>query len=185
MLALPARTKMREQAIRCYERQTYPHRELVIVEDAGTVGAKRNMACSRARGEIIIHWDDDDLFAPTRIEDQVKRLQETGKQITGYRSLLFWDGRQMTRYRSANPRYALGVSLCYRKEWWRGRAFPDVNVGEDNKLVELSVHEIVCVEDGGQIVARIHPGNTSPKVKTSEYSDVAETDWPVWFREMA
>src|SRR5262249_17071702 len=74
------------QAIRCFLRQDYPNTELLGLDD-GTdavgdcvpddrriryvrlerplpLGAKRNLACSEARGEFIIHWDDDDWYPP-------------------------------------------------------------------------------------------------------------------------
>ncbi|MBS1586159.1 MAG: glycosyltransferase family 2 protein [Bacteroidetes bacterium] len=28
------------------------------------VGRKRNIACEESRGDIIVHWDDDDWYAP-------------------------------------------------------------------------------------------------------------------------
>ena len=72
-----------------FERQQYPNRELIIIDDgddkvadlvpAGdpriryialpgqvSIGAKRNSACQLARGDIIAHWDDDDHSAPGR-----------------------------------------------------------------------------------------------------------------------
>ncbi|MGY0036926.1 glycosyltransferase family A protein [Pedobacter sp. NJ-S-72] len=29
----------------------------------GSIGKKRNFACKKASGEIIMHWDDDDWYA--------------------------------------------------------------------------------------------------------------------------
>jgi glycosyltransferase involved in cell wall biosynthesis len=69
-------------AIRYFLRQDFPNKELVIVDDGvdavgdlasadariryvrlsrrATVGAKRNLACEHAAGDLIAHWDDDD-----------------------------------------------------------------------------------------------------------------------------
>src|SRR4051794_21540808 len=81
------------QAIRCFLAQDYSHKELVILDD-GTdsvadlvpqhpeirylrktirqrIGPKRNQACDAARGEIIVHWDDDDWSAPWRLSYQL------------------------------------------------------------------------------------------------------------------
>jgi len=84
-----------EQAIRCFLAQTYPHKELVIVDDGDSIkhlvptrpdilyesswpplriGPKRNLACGLASGDIIAHWDDDDWSAPDRIEQQLRML---------------------------------------------------------------------------------------------------------------
>src|SRR5262249_51867830 len=70
------------RAIEYFLRQDHPAKELVILDDGSdpvadlipehpaivyrrlehrlVLGAKRNMACEMARGEIIAHWDDDD-----------------------------------------------------------------------------------------------------------------------------
>src|ERR1019366_10210549 len=37
------------------------------VEKRLLIGEKRNICCAEARGEFIVHWDDDDWQAPDRI----------------------------------------------------------------------------------------------------------------------
>lgn len=94
-----------QRALLCYARQTYPNKELVvldngtepirgIVEEAGIpsdevrythvtrtpdlwIGGLRNMALDEATGEFVIpQWDDDDWSHPTRIEEQAQVLTE-------------------------------------------------------------------------------------------------------------
>lgn len=142
-----------------------------------SVGAKRNIACSRARGEIICHWDDDDISAPGRIADQVARLLETGKQVTGYSDMEFVepDG---TRWMYTAPEsmvdYALGTSLMYRRDYWREHAFESLNVQEDNQFVWAArvAGSIVSVPAHGLMTATIHPGNTSVRQLENQTSFV-------------
>src|SRR5512137_1714402 len=73
------RRKFVPRAIQYFLRQDYPFRELIVVDDGTdgvrdlipgdgriryirigkklTIGAKRNLACEQAVGEIILHWD--------------------------------------------------------------------------------------------------------------------------------
>lgn len=173
-------------AIRCFQQQTYPNRELLILADGQDVrhlvpeddprirlihlagwpeiGAKRNYGCERAAGEVIAHFDDDDHSAPGRLADQVERLLQSGKAVTGFHSMRFTDGTQWWKYQGTRN-YALGTSLCYRRDWWSAHRFPSVQVGEDNQFV-------TAAQDAGQLVtadadelmyATNHPGNTSPR----------------------
>lgn len=48
-----------------------------------SIGRKRNLACRRARGEIIAHWDDDDWYAPGRLSYQVAPIRAGEADVTG------------------------------------------------------------------------------------------------------
>ncbi|MEN6406835.1 MAG: glycosyltransferase family A protein, partial [Thermoguttaceae bacterium] len=85
--------------IRCFERQDYAPRELVILDDAGqycsvespqwrlisvsrrysTLGEKRN-AAARLVGpdvELLAVWDDDDLYMPWALRASVAALRQS------------------------------------------------------------------------------------------------------------
>lgn len=177
-------------AIQCFLEQTYENRELVIVDDGDdrildlvpddqriryvpsnrrlVTGAKRNLCNELAQGEIICHFDDDDWSAPTRLQDQVDRLEATALPITGYGTLLFWDvlTRQVKRYRAnaANMKnYVCGTSFCYLRSFWEQSPFPDRQVASDNAFIYSRLNDVAASQDCGQLVARIHDHHTSEK----------------------
>ena len=177
------RREFATDAIRMFLEQDYPFKELVIVDDGRpplnpphhelisyehspvkrNIGKKRNVACGHASGDVIVHWDDDDLYAPDRISDQVERLLANPElDMTGYSSMLFVkpDGSEHL-FRMPNDLHAIGVSFCYWKRIWRERPFPDCNTGED--LMFWSGRKCFSVDAGRHIVARIHSANTSFK----------------------
>lgn len=176
-------------AIDCYLAQDYPHKELVVVDDGKDrvadlcrgipgctyyplegekekIGVKRNLGASVATGQIICHWDDDDWSGPGRMRDQVERLEASGKAVSGYHTMLFWDGEQAFRYKGIQD-YSVGSALCYRKEFWQTHVFiaEDHRRWEDNVFVQQARNDnqIVSVDAGQLMVARIHAGNTAPK----------------------
>ena len=182
-------------ALKCFVAQDWPHKELVVIDDgadpvgdlcrsvpgcryihlAGAqlpigarqkIGVKRNLGAEAAAGEIICHWDDDDWSAPGRIRDQVERLMASGKSVTGYHSMLFWDGAEVFRYKGPDD-YSVGSALCYGKEFWQKHQFvaEDHRRWEDNVFVQDARNEnqIISVDAGTMMVARIHAGNTAPK----------------------
>jgi len=133
-------------------------------------GLKRNLCCEEARGEVILHFDDDDWYAPTRIESQLAFMEQTGKPFVGYHAITFWgtptssDKEPSYHYLGVQP-YASGTSQCYLKSFWEQNKF-DSNkwIGEDS---DLSSHALqlnaIDSQDGRQmVVARAHPDSTCP-----------------------
>jgi glycosyltransferase involved in cell wall biosynthesis len=174
------------KAIQCFQAQTYPRAELLILADGEdvrdlipdddrirlihlaenrSIGEKRNYGCSVSWGEIIVHWDDDDWSAPGRIARQVEMLNRSGKLVAGFHSMRFTDGKDWWQYKG-RPTYSLGTALCYRREWWQQTPFSYAHVGEDNTMVAAAERagQIVSEDAGELMYATIHPGNTSPRM---------------------
>lgn len=167
------RPEITARAVRSFEAQTYNQKRLIIYDTSTgdvvryrghfqrcvvggpplTVGALRNEANRLSdEGEILIHWDSDDLSHPNRIAEQVALLQASGADCVGYSDMLFWDSRNKVNLQTPplsageagaleqpgvpeehsgeawlylGPQKALGTSLCYWRRTWQAKPFPD------------------------------------------------------------
>jgi O-antigen biosynthesis protein len=145
--------------------QTYKHKELIVVDDGSdpiadlvvgypgvrylalseraSIGAKRNLACAEARGEIIAHWDDDDWYGPDRLERQVLPVVGGLADVTGLQNgfvLVLPGGEFWTMDTRLHRRMFVGDvhggTLVFRKSLCTaGLRYPDVNLAEDAALL--------------------------------------------------
>jgi glycosyltransferase involved in cell wall biosynthesis len=209
---MPARGRSQwtAQAIDSFLSQTYPNKELVIIDDADqpavlepqtlhrsityirnperkNIPEKLNQATRVANGRILIRFDSDDYSVPERMADQVATLDGSGKGITGYSTVLFYNPteNQAFRYTSTFPGYAVGTSLCYTRDFWVRNQWPEqVKVASDNDVVREArrAGEIVTSTGFNMIVARVHPDNTSTKsTHKPEYQPVELSELPEGF----
>ncbi|HEY7066794.1 MAG TPA: glycosyltransferase [Chloroflexota bacterium] len=149
------------QAIRYFERQDYPNRELIVVDDgdesvahlipAGgriqyvavpgrqAIGVKRNLACELAQGAIIAHWDDDDWYAADRLTRQTAPLVAGTADVTGLAAGCFFD---LDRWQAWTITPELhrrlfvhdvhgGTLVFWRRIWERLARYPAISVAED------------------------------------------------------
>lgn len=172
-------------AIKCFLSQSVRNKELLVISDGedvtdlipahesirhfhlsgnAEIGEKRNLGCDLAAGEVIAHFDDDDVSKPGRLTDQLDRLMRSQKAVTGYSRMRFTDGTRWWQF-SGGPDKALGTSLCYQKSWWERNRFRSIQIGEDNIFAfNASCAGQLSTADAGDLMyATIHPGNTSPR----------------------
>jgi glycosyltransferase involved in cell wall biosynthesis len=173
-----------------FQRQDYPNRELIILDDGTdpvrdlvpddlriryylidgklTVGHKRNLACQEAVGEIILHWDDDDWASDRRLSYQVESLISSRSEICGLDRIYFFDldSAQAWEYvYKGEGNWIYGGTLCYTKEFWSRNPFPDLDIGEDNHFVLNNPGaKVLRLVDNRFFLGLIHRGNTSPKI---------------------
>ncbi len=194
---MPTRDRRRwvSIAVELYARQSWPSLELVVVDDGNepvadliepvasarylrlrrrtVLGAKRNLAAEAATGKLLAHWDDDDWYAPRRLELQVQRLERENADLVGSASLPFYNPATNSAWRYTWPSHRrpwlAGTSLLYRRELWAANRFADVSHGEDTRFVwqSSSQRTVACPEPF--VVAMIHPSNTVPKTGRGAY----------------
>jgi glycosyltransferase involved in cell wall biosynthesis len=150
-----------DRAVHFFRRQDYPNKELVVVDDgqdlvqdlvAGkpdirymglasrtSIGEKRNIAVAASRGEIVVHWDDDDWYDPARLSYQVAPLIADQADLTALKMTYLYDLRTDSIWyvdQSLHQvMFFLGVhtgSIAYRRRFWREAGpFPEEDLAED------------------------------------------------------
>lgn len=106
-----------QRSLRCFNRQTYPHRELVVVDDGEqnlepalaavpddqlryvqlppernhVLGALRNVGLDAATGDFITQWDDDDWYHAERVQRQAEALMQGYDACTLHGALMHID----------------------------------------------------------------------------------------------
>lgn len=183
-------------AIRYFLRQDYPNKELVILDDGSdtigdlvpqsenirylrvpagmTLGEKRNRCIGESKGELILHWDDDDWMAPHRISYQVRELLARNAEVCGLTKMFFCEletGRcWLYRYPENAKPWLAGGSLLYTKNFWAKSPFPHIQVASDTEFIfARKLERYVALEDHGFYVASIHGHNTSHRKTNNHY----------------
>jgi hypothetical protein len=143
------------------------------------MGTRRNRACELARGDIILHWDDDDWQSPDRIVRQVKALTARPEAALAYTSEFYayhLAERRAARWRSWGRGGTLGATFAYHKKLWVETPFRDVDTGEDNFFWDAhagSVHSVDMFDPSLMVYIR-HNRNGSPFI--SEGATDADTE---------
>ena len=99
-----------KKSIQMFNNQTYLNKELIIVDDSDiqlniqasnvkyiyctkncSIGNKRNTGISKATGEVILLWDDDDYHGKDRITNQLHALLKSKKDGIVYNSCVYYN----------------------------------------------------------------------------------------------
>lgn len=208
---MPARGRQEwaRLAVQCFLSQDYPAKELVILDDADdpafpeglsesgvryhrtdtrmNVVDKRNAVNALANGDIIAHFDSDDWSDPTRLSRQVELMRTSQKALVGFHSMLFFEPvtQSVAKYIGARN-YACGTTLLYRKSFWEVHPFSRprlVDYGSDNIFVRVAkeTNQLASVDAETLMVARVHPGNTSPTRMDKMNRRLSPADLPAGF----
>jgi glycosyltransferase involved in cell wall biosynthesis len=178
-------------AIRCWQQQTHPDRELLIMDDGNdrvadlipadpriryfprapyplSLGQKLNSLAQLAHGEICVNWDDDDWFSDDRIAHQVDTLLTAHVQVCGFSSVYYWDDTthqcHVWAYRRSKL-YACGSSQMYTRHWLLAHPMTDKTLAVDWDFSDHAArHHQLTSEPGLQyLVARYHAHSHWPR----------------------
>jgi hypothetical protein len=145
-----------------------PRVRYVRLDGRRVLGEKRNLAVEAARGEVVVHLDDDDWSHPDRLQVQVGALQRGEAEVCGLARMLWWDPQRRAAWRYTSPPvrrpWVAGNTLAYLRDDWRRRPFPVQALGEDTAFVWADRRRrVLPLDDERLVVGTIHPRNTSRK----------------------
>lgn len=176
------------QAVWYFLRQDYPRKQLIVVDDGERpvgdllpdddrirfvrldrrtpLGAKRNIACEAATGELIAHFDDDDWMAPDRLRRQVEELYRSETDLCALAPLRYFrlaTGESFVFRHPHRDSWVAPGTMVYRRRAWAERRIPELEVGEGEAFAaRFDQSRIRCLDAPDLYVALLHPGNLTP-----------------------
>ena len=180
-------------ALRCWQEQDWPAfaRELIVVDDGpepvgdlcagaarvryvhlaghNSIGAKLNLGCELATGDVLAAWSDDDYHAPHRLAYQLQELERSGAAVCGTDCLHYWDviRQEAWRYEWAigtrSNGYVTGGTMMWRRAFWERGRFDALHAsGEDTRWI-CGRGPLLGTLEMDIYVATIHGRNTGDK----------------------
>jgi len=180
-------------AIANFQKQDYPFIELIIVDDGkesiiellpdderiryfhtdtiGSIGKKRNYACEKSTGEIIMHMDDDDWYAADWVTKQVNFLLTSKADLCGIEHINYfspvsdtlWKGTSLNRNTPYRQQWLSGATLAYWRKFWEQHPFEDKSIAEDDNFIKNPGAKVFAHDYIDGFIALLHSGNTTPK----------------------
>jgi len=157
-----------EEAVESFLRQTYPNKEMILINDCAeqeilcdasgvrvfnmagrfpTLGDKHNAAIRLSSGDLIAPWDDDDISLPWRLARSVELLQD-GHYLNP-RCYWFLDNNGL------HSDHAMGVShttsLFTRSGFEAVGGYPAISLGVDLEMDQAllkTMKPVVDFDDG-------------------------------------
>ena len=155
------------RAIRCFQNQTYPNKELLIVyedddpvaekvvfeqtdkrikslkittQPKRTLGEIRNTAIEESMGILFCQWDDDDWYHMRRIEVQFMHLAHMKKPVCILGHWLIFNELENQAY-CGYLRFWEGSILCEKGVVNEHRNYTPKSVDEDSDFVGQLIHD--------------------------------------------
>lgn len=193
LLVTSDRRELLKQSLECYAKQLIPDSweiELITIDNgkdsirdliapwSGVYthipekmnhGQLMNEAFKAATGEFAIVWDDDDLYAPNRIEKQVNAVISSGRDAAGTGKLIYFYDRNKRAWLYDNSRVLsysptlrwIGAPAYRMAAYHKHGSWENLKCGADYKfLKKISFHDM---QDTSLMLCRIHDGNAAGK----------------------
>ena len=147
-----------------------PNVTYVLLDEPLSIGAKRNLAISRAKHDILIMMDDDDVYPNNSVLARVAHMLAEPKKDCLFCTMLPCYEIHETKSFMNVPPITLDMSkrvseatLCFTRQFWQERGFSDQQIAEGDAFVHG--REQMCREFSPQevIVSLSHKKTTSSR----------------------
>jgi Glycosyl transferase family 2/Glycosyl transferases group 1 len=147
-----------------------PNVTYVLVDEPGTVGEMRNLAVSKAKHDVLVMMDDDDVYPNNSVLTRVAHLLAEPRKECIFSTVLPCYEIHETKSFMNVPPITLSMSqrvseatLCFTRKFWTDRPFPNAQIAEGDAF--LHGREDMCRELSPQdvIVSLCHKKTTSSR----------------------
>ncbi len=195
------RPSQAERAIECFIAQSYPNRELVVLDGGGSdrlqqgieaiclprirlhreppagrsMGELRNSAVQKATGEYVCIWDDDDLYDPDRLSIQMSAIANLGADACFLTRLqLWWPARRILAH--SFRRMWEGSMICAKDKMPR---YPPLHRGEDPSVAYRlwRSQRVVMLDEPRLYTYVFHGANTIGEAQFAQHCAAATQRW--------
>jgi len=147
-----------------------PNVTYILLDEPLSIGAKRNLAISRAKHDILVMMDDDDVYPNNSVLARVAHMLAEPKKDCLFSTILPCYEIHETKSFMNVPPITLEMSkrvseatLCFTRQFWQERGFPDQQIAEGDAFIHG--REGMCREFSPQdvIVSLCHKKTTSSR----------------------
>jgi len=183
------------QLLRCFRRQDYPlnRMELLVLDDGedrvedllhgqpcvryltlpnkAALGYKRNLLTQEARGDILVHMDDDDYYPPRRVSHAVSELSRSEALIAGSSLMYVYDCARNKVFRMGpyGPNHATNATYAYKRQYLEENRFDDAAIIRDEALFTRDfTRPMLQLDSKSTILCISHTHNTYTKQLQNE-----------------
>ena len=177
--------------MQCFDHQTYPKNrmEWIIVDDGTdkiedlvknhpqvkyfkydekmTLGKKRNIMNSKARGAILVYMDDDDYYPPERVEHAVETLTNNPDAYCAGSSeinIYFKHIDKMIQFGPYGPKHATAASFAFRRDLLHKTKYNEENcLAEEKEFLKNYTIPFVQLDPLKTILVFSHNHNSFDK----------------------
>lgn len=160
-----------DRSIKCFQRQLYPNKEMVIVYNSNdqltvnylasqinpniksfplpynsefSLGEKRNFSIEKSTGSLLCQWDDDDWYHPERLSKQVEAILQSGKEACALTNIVFCDHINENSYFSYYRYWENSIMFKTQIFLDTEIKYPSINREEDTYFVqELLLNNLI------------------------------------------
>ena len=138
------------------------------VETKMTLGDKRNLVHSYAKGDILVYMDDDDYYPPDRVSHAVDKLQHSTALCAGSSILyiFFKHLNKMVKFGPYGPNHATAGTFAFKRSLLDiTRYEPEAELGEEKFFLKNYTIPFVQLDPLKTILVFSHEHNTFDKRK--------------------